>query len=177
MRTKFKVLSTTKHQIVTIIVAVSENQVIGKDNDLIWNLSSDLKRFKRLTSGHYIIMGRNTFESFPKPLPNRTHVVITRQKNYKVPKGVLVVNSLEKAIEISKEDAQPYIIGGGEIYKQALDVADRIELTRVHDHFEGDTFFPKLDLEVWKEINNERIKKDEKHTCDFSFITYEKQKH
>jgi len=168
-------LNTTKHQIVTIIVAVSENQVIGKDNDLIWNLSLDLKRFKALTSGHYIIMGRKTFESFPKPLPNRTHVVITRQKNYKVPKGILVVNSLEKAIEISKNDPQPYIIGGGEIYKQALNVADRIELTRVHANFEGDTFFPEIDLKVWKEVSKEYIKKDDKHACDFSFITYIKQ--
>jgi dihydrofolate reductase len=160
---------------VTIIVAVSENQVIGKDNDLIWNLSLDLKRFKTLTSGHYIIMGRKTFESFPKPLPNRTHVVITRQNNYKAPEGVLVVDSLEKAVELSKGDSQPYIIGGGEIYKQALAFANRIELTRVHANFDGDTFFPELDLNVWKEIKNERIKKDEKHDCDFSFITYEKQ--
>ena len=168
-------MNTTKNQIVTIIVSVSENQVIGKDNDLIWNLSLDLKRFKALTSGHYIIMGRKTFESFPKPLPNRTHVVITRQKNYKVPKGILVVNSLEKAIEISKNDPQPYIIGGGEIYKQALNVADRIELTRVHANFEGDTFFPEIDLKVWKEVSKEYIKKDDKHVCDFSFITYIKQ--
>ncbi|MGB0185927.1 MAG: dihydrofolate reductase, partial [Flavobacteriaceae bacterium] len=106
-------MNTTKQQILTIIVAVSENQVIGKDNDLIWNLSLDLKRFKSLTSGHHIIMGRKTFESFPKPLPNRTHVVITRQKDYKVPEGVLVVNSLENAIKLTKKDEQPYIIGGG----------------------------------------------------------------
>ena len=172
MRTKFNLLNTTKQQILTIIVAVSENQVIGKDNDLIWNLSLDLKRFKSLTSGHHIIMGRKTFESFPKPLPNRTHVVITRQKDYKVPEGVLVVNSLENAIKLTEKDEQAYIIGGGEIYKQALAFADCIELTRVHAHFEGDTFFPELDVNEWKETYNEHIKKDDKHAFDFSFITY-----
>ena len=172
MRTKFNLLNTTKQQILTVIVAVSENQVIGKDNDLIWNLSLDLKRFKSLSSGHHIIMGRKTFESFPKPLPNRTHVVITRQENYKVPEGVLVVNSLEKAIELTKKDEQPYIIGGVEIYKQALAFADCIDLTRVHAHFECDTFFPELDLNEWKETYKEYIKKDDKHAFDFSFITY-----
>ena len=117
-------------------------------------------------------MGRKTFESFPRPLPNRTHVVITRQKDYKAPEGVLVVNSLKKAIELTKKDEQPYIIGGGEIYKQALAFADCIELTRVHAHFEGDTFFPELDLNQWEETYNEHIKKDDKHAFDFSFITY-----
>lgn len=175
MRTKFNLLNTTKQQILTIIVAVSENQVIGKDNDLIWNLSLDLKRFKSLTSGHHIIMGRKTFESFPKPLPNRTHVVITRQRDYKVPEGVLVVNSLKNAIELTKKDEQPYIIGGGEIYKQALAFADCIELTRVHAHFEGDTFFPELDLNQWEETYNQHIKKDDKHAFDFSFITYKRR--
>jgi len=175
LRTKFNLLNKVKHQILTIIVAVSENQVIGKDNDLIWKLSLDLKRFKSLTSGHHIIMGRKTFESFPKPLPNRTHVVITRQKDYKAPEGVIIVNSLEKAIQASKSDSSPYIIGGGEIYKQALAIADRVELTRVHAHFEGDTFFPDLDLSQWKESNNKFIHKDENHAFDFSFITYKRQ--
>ena len=120
-------------------------------------------------------MGRKTFESFPKPLPNRTHVMITRQKDYKAPEGVIVVNSLEKAIQASKSDSSPYIIGGGEIYKQALAIADRVELTRVHAHFEGDTFFPNLDLSQWKESNNKFIHKDENHAFDFSFITYKRQ--
>ena len=102
-------LKTIKHPPLTVIVAVSENQVIGKDNDLIWDLSIDLQRFKSLTSGHHMIMGRKTFESFPKPLPNRTHIVITRQANYGVPQGVVVVNSIEKAIEAIQNDEQPYI--------------------------------------------------------------------
>ncbi|MAR98985.1 MAG: diacylglycerol kinase [Formosa sp.] len=163
------------HPPLTVIVAVSENQVIGKDNDLIWDLSIDLKRFKSLTSGHHMIMGRKTFESFPKPLPNRTHIVVTRQKNYKVPDGVIVVNSIKKAIEAVRNDLQPYIIGGGEIYKQALPYASIIELTRVHGEFNGDTYFPKIDLVVWEEINRKRISKDEIHAHDFSFITYKKR--
>ncbi|WP_083253312.1 dihydrofolate reductase [Flavivirga aquatica] len=159
-------------QELTIIVAAAENDAIGKDNKLIWHLSDDLKRFKNLTNGHHIIMGRKTFESFPKPLPNRTHVVITRQDNYKVPEGVIVVNSLEDAIDASKKDLNPFIIGGGEIYKQALLVANKIELTRVHDSFEADTFFPKIDASIWEETSNVSHSRDEKHDYDFSFLTY-----
>ncbi len=158
----------------TIIVAAAENDAIGKGNKLIWHLSNDLKRFKSLTSGHHIIMGRKTFESFPKPLPNRTHVVITRQADYKAPQGVILVNSLEDAINVSKSDAQPFIIGGGQIYKQALSLADKIELTRVHHDFEADTFFPKIDSTVWKETANVFHKKDEEHDYEFSFLTYER---
>ena len=168
-------MNTKNHPPLTVIVAVSENQVIGKDNDLIWNLSIDLKRFKMLTSGHHMIMGRKTFESFPKPLPNRTHIVITRQPNYPASEGIVVVNSIEKAIAAIKNDKQPYIIGGGEIYKQALPYASIIELTRVHGYFEGDTYFPKIDLKNWQEIKRERISKDDKHAYDFSFITYVKR--
>jgi dihydrofolate reductase len=157
---------------VTIIVAAAENDAIGKDNKLIWHLSDDLKRFKALTNNHHIIMGRKTFESFPKPLPNRTHVVITRQENYEAPEGVIIVNSIEKALEVAKNDKQPFIIGGGEIYKQALLLADKIELTRVHENFEADTFFPKINASVWKETANTFHTKDEKHKHEFSFLTY-----
>ena len=117
-------------------------------------------------------MGRKTFESFPKPLPNRTHVVITKQDNYKVPDGVIVVNSLEDAIDASRNDRQVYIIGGGEIYKQAISIVDKIELTRVHEHFEADTFFPLIDNEIWKETSNTYFEKDENNDHDFSLITY-----
>ena len=157
------------------MVAVSENNVIGKDNDLIWRLRNDLKRFKALTSGHCIIMGRKTFESFPKPLPNRTHIVITRQLNYKVPEGVKVVNSLEAAIEASKEDPCPYVIGGGEIYKQGLGFVDIIELTKVHHNFEGDTFFPLIYVKIWEEINCVYNEKDDLHKYPFSFINYKRR--
>ena len=158
----------------TIIVAAAENDAIGKGNQLIWHLSDDLKRFKSLTNGHHIIMGRKTFESFPKPLPNRIHVVITRQADYSAPEGVIIVNSLEEAIEAAKSDSQPFIIGGGEIYKQAMDIADKIELTRVHENFEADTFFPQIDLTIWKETENIFHKKDKDHDYEFSFLTYER---
>lgn len=161
-----------KNQELTIIVAAGENDAIGKDNQLIWHLKDDLQRFKKLTSGHHIIMGRKTFETFPKPLPNRTHIVITRQKDYKVPEGVLVVDSLEKAINLAKNDTQPFIIGGGEIYKQSMGLADKIELTRVYANFDADTFFPKIDTSIWKEVDNTFHKKDSEHDYEFSFITY-----
>lgn len=156
----------------TIIAAASENDAIGKDNQLIWHLTDDLNRFKTLTNGHHIIMGRKTFESFPKPLPNRTHVVISRQEDYKVPEGVIVVRSLSEAIDIAQNDPQPFIIGGGEIYRQAMAIADKIELTRVHESFEADTHFPKIDPAIWKEESNTLHKMDENHKHEFSFITY-----
>jgi dihydrofolate reductase len=158
----------------TIIVAAGEKNEIGKNNDLIWHLKDDLKRFKALTSGHHIIMGRKTFESFPKPLPNRTHIVITRQKNYTVPEGVVVVNSLEEAFKFIKNDNQPFIIGGGEIYKQALPYAEKIELTRVHDTFDADTFFPVIDADNWREVKNVFHTTDDNHEHEFSFLTFER---
>lgn len=171
---KEEILSNNKEtQVVTLIVAAAQNNELGKDNKLIWHLSDDLKRFKRLTSGHHIIMGRKTFESFPKALPNRTNVVITRDKNYTA-ENTVVTHSLEEALAIAKNDKQPFIIGGGEIYKQSLSFADKIELTRVHHTFEADTFFPDLDSTIWREIYKEDCYKDEKHKYDYSFITYER---
>lgn len=167
---------TTSHQkskqCITIIAAAAENNEIGKDNKLIWHLSNDLKRFKRLTSGHHIIMGRKTFESFPKALPNRTNIVITRDKNYKA-ENAIVTHSLEEALNLTKDDSQPFIIGGGEIYKQALTIAHRIELTKVHHSFEADTYFPELN-KSWTEIAREDCLKDETHKYNYSFITYER---
>jgi dihydrofolate reductase len=159
----------------TLIAAAGENDTIGKDNELIWHLGDDLKRFKTLTSNHCMIMGRKTFESFSKPLPNRTHIVITRQQNYTVPTGVIVVHNLEDALDAAKNDVQPFIIGGGEIYKQALPYADNIELTRVHESFDGDAFFPKIDPLVWKETQTKLHQKDEQHKYSFSFITYQRR--
>ena len=157
----------------TIIVAAGESNAIGKDNGLIWHLSDDLKRFKSLTNGHHIIMGRKTFESFPKPLPNRKHIVITRQTNYNVPDGVIVVNNLEDALDAAKKDSQPFIIGGGEIYRQSMDFADKIEITRVHSTFEeADTFFQPIDKTKWVEVSRKTHDADENHKYAFSFITY-----
>ena len=164
-----------KIQLVTIIVAASENNVIGNNNKLIWHLSDDLKRFKNLTKDHHVIMGRKTFESMPRALPNRTNVIITRKENY-IAENAIVTNSLESALKIASDDAQPFIIGGGEIYNIALNVSDRIELTRVHHNFEGDTTFPEIDKEKWIESNRVEKKKDETHSYDFTFITYNKIK-
>jgi dihydrofolate reductase len=156
----------------TLIAAVGENDAIGMNNELIWHLSDDLKHFKNLTKNHCMIMGRKTFESFPKPLPNRTHIVITRQHNYKAPEGVIVVQTLEDALDAAKDDNQPFVIGGGEIYKLAMPLAHKIELTRVHASFDADTFFPKIDKTIWKEVRNTFHDKDDKHDFPFSFITY-----
>ena len=170
-----KPVSTNSKSKLSIIVAAAENDAIGLGNKLIWHLSNDLKRFKALTNGHHIIMGRKTFESFPKPLPNRTHVVITRQVDYKAPEGVIVVNSLNDAIDACRKDDQPFIIGGGQIYKQAMPLVDKIELTRVHHNFDADTYFPEIDDTVWKETANTFHKKDDNHEHEFSFITYERK--
>lgn len=161
-------------RMLTLIAAAGENNELGKNNDLVWHLPDDFKRFKKITSGHHIIMGRKTFDSFPQPLPNRTHVVITRQENFKKP-GIIVVHSLERAIELTKDDPQPFVIGGGEIYKIAMDVADKIELTRVHGEFEADAFFPEIDESQWKLVAKEYHEKDEKHQYAFTYLTYERK--
>ena len=158
----------------TLIAAAGENNALGKNNDLVWHLPDDFKRFKKMTSGHHIIMGRKTFESFPQPLPNRTHVVITRRENYKK-EGIIIVHSLERALELTKEDPQPFIIGGGEIYKMAIEVADKIELTRVHGTFEADTYFPEIDENQWKLVAEEYHDKDAKHEFAFTYLTYERR--
>ena len=164
---------------VSLIVAVSENGVIGKDNDLIWHLPKDMKFFKDTTMGHHVIMGRKNFESIPhkySPLPNRTNVIITRQADYRA-EGCVVVNSVEAALEIARKhgDTEPFVIGGGQIYKIALEenLVDKIYLTKVHHSFEGDTFFPKLGNE-WEEIERIDCKSDEKHAHNYSFLTFEK---
>tara|TARA_B100000900_G_scaffold309321_1_gene268021 strand:- start:3525 stop:4025 length:501 start_codon:yes stop_codon:yes gene_type:complete len=164
---------------VSLIVAVAENGVIGKNNDLIWNFPKDMRFFKETTVGHHVIMGRKNFESIPdryRPLSNRINVVITRQSYYQA-EGCVVVNSLEAALEIAQHnsDNEPFIIGGGQIYKLALErnLVDKIYLTKIHCSFEGDTFFPELS-EEFKEINREEHEADEKHACDFSIITYKK---
>ena len=156
---------------ITVIAAVAENNALGKENQLLWHLPDDFKRFKTLTSGHYIIMGRKTFESFPKPLPNRTHVIISRQANYQ-PEGCIVVNSLEQAIEACPKTEEVFIIGGGEIYRQSIAVADKLDLTKVHATFEADTYFPEVDLSQWRLVFEEYHPKDERHDFAFTFQTY-----
>lgn len=153
------------------IAAIGEDNELGKDNKLLWHLPDDFKRFKTLTSYHHIIMGRKTFESFPKPLPNRTHVVITRQQNYP-DKNCIVVKSIAEALEKVKDQDLAYVIGGGEIYRQFMEKVDKLELTRVHAKFEADTYFPEIQAENWKLIETEDHPKDEKHKYSFTYETY-----
>ena len=159
---------------ITLIAAISTNNALGKDNDLIWRLPADLKRFKKVTSGHPILMGRNTFESIGKPLPNRTSIIITRNNQYQK-EGCLIANSLEEAIAIT-EGKDAFIIGGAQVYKQALEnnLIDQLDITRVHQEFEADVFFPEIDLTIWQEISREDFLADEKHGYDYSFISYMK---
>ena len=154
-----------------MIAAVAENNALGKDNELVWHLPNDFKRFKALTSGHHIIMGRKTFESFPKPLPNRTHIIISRQKDYQAD-GCIIVDSIEKALEICPKDDISFIIGGGEIYSLGLPYSDKIEITRVHHAFEADAYFPEINDDEWKIIVSEFNEKDEKHLYDYTYHTF-----
>ena len=164
--------------ILSIIVAVAENNVIGKDNTLIWDLPTDMKFFKEKTKGHAIITGRKNYESIPekfRPLPDRTNIVITRQVDYKAP-GAVVVTSIEAAIQYAKQhfaNEEVYVIGGAEIYKQTISICDRIYLTRIHHSFEGDAFFPELTTD-WKLIEQKDVAVDEKNKYPFTFETWQR---
>ena len=158
---------------IIMIAAVAENNALGKNNELVWHLPNDFKRFKSLTTGHHIIMGRKTFESFPKPLPNRTHVVITRQKDYN-PEGCIVVDSIEKAIAVCPENESSFIIGGGEIYNLGLPFSDQLEITRVHHSFDADAFFPEINSDNWKVIQTEFNPIDDKHQFAYTYQTFVK---
>ena len=158
----------------TIIAAVSINNVIGNDNKLIWKLSNDLKRFKNLTTNHSVIMGRKTFESLPNPLPDRDNIVITRDTNYSKP-NIQVCSSIEDAINLTKIDTQPFIIGGGQIYTQTINIVDKIELTRVHEEFDGDAYFPEIPLDIFELINEENYNSDLENEFDYSYLTYKKR--
>jgi len=160
---------------ITIIAAIAENSALGKNNDLIWYLPSDLQRFKKVTTGFPIIMGRKTFESIGKPLPNRTTVIVTRNKGY-TQKNCLIANSLEDAVKLVADAEHIFIIGGAQIYKEAMEkqLADQLDITLVHDTFEADVFFPEINGEIWQEISKEKFEKDEKNKYDYSFVSYKK---
>ena len=160
--------------IVSIIVAVSENNVIGKDNKLIWHLPADLKNFKTLTMGHHIIMGRKTFESIGKALPGRTSIVITHQSSYSA-EGCIVVNSIDEALTKASDDTEVFIIGGDAIFQQSLNFATKIYLTKIHRSFEGDTFFPDLNEKEWAIKACVDFLPDEKNPYRYSFCTLERK--
>lgn len=155
--------------LVSLVVAVAANNAIGKNNQLLWHLPADLKHFKTLTTGHTVFMGRKTYESIGKPLPNRRNIVIS--KSIKEIAGCEVAPSLEEALLLPGKNAEVMIIGGAAIYNLALPKADRIYLTRVHQDFEADTFFPKIDLQTWQETERENFSPDEKNLLAYSFIT------
>jgi len=162
--------------LIKILVAFDENRVIGKNNTLIWHLPADLQRFKALTTGHVIIMGRKTYESIGKPLPNRTTIVITRQTEFNS-EGIITVHSLGEAIlkakSISREDI--YIVGGAEIYQLSLAHADQILVTQLHDIFDGDAYFPEIPMDAWEIVEREKGVTDEKNKFQYSFLTYQKK--
>ena len=165
------VQKSPKEKVITMIAAAGANNELGFNNELVWHLPDDFKRFKQLTTGHHIIMGRKTFESFPKPLPNRTHIIITRNKGYKK-EGAVIAHSMKEAISMTGDDKQPFIIGGGEIYKIGLEFAQKIELTRVHSAFNADAFFPEIPGNKWKIASEEHHDKDDRHEFSFSYQTF-----
>lgn len=157
----------------SIVVAISENNAIGKDNQLLWHLPADLKHFKEITTGHPIIMGRKTYDSIGRPLPNRRNIVITRQKDLNLP-SIEVVNSLDEAIKLCQNENEVFIIGGAEIYKHAIAITNNIYLTTVHQNYEADVFFPHLDKSEWKEIEREHHQHDEKNSVAYTFSTLQR---
>jgi len=156
-----------------IMAAKASNNVIGKDNDLVWHLPADLKFFKQTTKGHTLIMGRKTFESLGNPLPHRDSWIITRKKNY-AGEGITVFNSLESALKTAETRGLEtiFILGGGDIYRQSMHIADKLIITEVHAEFDGDTFFPQIDQKVWKEVSRDEHKADEKNKYDYAFVEY-----
>lgn len=160
---------------ISLVVAASENNAIGKNNQLLWHLPNDLKFFKNITWGFPVIMGRKTFEAVNKPLPGRTNIVITTNPNWNA-ETVITVSNLEDAIQKAAEtnSKQGFIIGGGEIYKQSMDIADSIYITRVHADLEGDTFFPVIDKSKWRLTSNQYFEADDKHAYSYSFQIWEK---
>jgi len=161
---------------ISLVAAIAQNNAIGKNNDLLWHLPADFKHFKETTSGHFILMGRKTFESFPKPLPNRTHLIITRQKNYNVPDNFFAFASVSDALQFAQHQNQEtvYVIGGGEIYKETISIANELVITHVNAVFaDADAFFPEIKSD-WKMISEEFHKSDEKNRFDFTITVYHK---
>ena len=164
---------------ISLIVAVSENMVIGKDNKLAWHLPDDMNYFSNMTKGHSIIMGRKNWESIPKkyrPLPERKNIVVTRNNKFE-DKGAIIVNSIEKAVEKARrfDEEEIFIIGGGEIYKLGFAYVDKLYITKIYANIDGNTYFPKWNKENWKEISRISHPKDEKHEFDFDYVIYKKK--
>lgn len=162
------------HQNLSIIASIGKNNELGAENKLIWKLPDDLKRFRALTLGHAVIMGRKTYESIGRPLPERKNIIITRQADYKAP-GCIVVGSLDDALKAAEGDAEPFVIGGSEIYDAALPLADKLYLTFVDAEPEADVYFPEVDVREWKFVSKEDHPADEKHAHSFTFTVYKRK--
>ena len=159
----------------SIIVAKAKNNIIGKENKLIWHLPEDLKHFKEITTGHTIIMGRKTFESLGRVLPNRKHIIFSQNPDFKVNnENVEVVHSLLQIQDLIEGKEEAFVIGGAMIYNLLMPYVTKMYVTEIDKEFEGDTFFPKINTEIWKETSREKGKKDEKNNLDYDFVTYEK---
>ncbi|MGD8851695.1 MAG: type 3 dihydrofolate reductase [Gammaproteobacteria bacterium] len=158
---------------IALVAAMAENRVIGRDNRVPWRLSADLRHFKSLTMGKPVIMGRNTWESIGKPLPGRSNIVVTRNRDYRA-QGARVVHSIEQALAAAAGCEEAMIIGGAELYRQTLERADRLYLTLVEATLEGDTLFPEIEPDEWRELEREHHRADEKNECDYSFVTLER---
>ncbi|TCV12271.1 dihydrofolate reductase [Sphingobacterium alimentarium] len=165
-------MSDTK---ITLIVAAAENNAIGKDNKMPWHLPNDFKYFKKNTLEHSVVMGRKTFESIGKPLPERRNIILTRDMNY-THEEVDVANSVQEVQNYCRDEREIFIIGGAEIYKQTLPLADKVLLTRVHTTINGDAYFPELLDHEWNLVSAEKHEKDEKHAFDYTFEVYERAK-
>jgi dihydrofolate reductase len=157
----------------SLIVAVSNNQVIGRNGDLPWRLSSDLKRFKRLTMGHHLLMGRKTYESIGRPLPGRTTVVLTRQVGLELA-GATIVHNIEEALVTCATDDETFVVGGAEIFQATLPWVQRMYVTHVHSDVEGDCYFPDIEWTAWHTVSRESFAADEKNEYPTSFVTYER---
>ncbi|MEI8385250.1 MAG: dihydrofolate reductase [Nitrosomonadaceae bacterium] len=161
----------------SILVAMAKNRVIGKNNTLPWQLPPDLKRFKQLTMGHHIVMGRKTYESIGRPLPGRTSIIITRQTDYQAP-GAIVVASIDQALKVSSEgqeiDQEIFVIGGAEIYQQALELCQRIYITEIQQEFDGDTLFPELNQQEWREISREKHRLNDGGGFEYHFVVLDR---
>jgi dihydrofolate reductase len=160
----------------SIIAAKSDNDVIGKDNDLVWHMPADLKFFKNTTKGHWVIMGRKTFESMNGPLPHRTHIIITRNPDYRA-EGCYVVSSVDEAFEkaAGQDLDKVFILGGAEIYRQTMDKADQMYITEIKSTFEGDSFFPPIDPAYWEEVSREEYPADAKNPYPYAFVAYRRR--
>lgn len=157
----------------SIIVAISENNVIGKDNKLLWHLSEDLKRFKQLTTGHTIIMGRKTFESLGRVLPDRKHIVLTRDMSYNIDSDwVKVVHGIDELEEYINDEEEHFVIGGALIYSQLISKANKMYITKIHKKYEGDAYFPRINEDEWKIVEEIPGEKDEENDFEYEFLTY-----